>query len=206
MIGEGNKKQAKTAKSREKIIGCAIELLGENGYDNFTISALCKTYNISKGLLYHNFSGKDELFLICVRLCYERMLKFLNSSASIPTIEQYVELRLRFFKENPLLSRIFFESFIQTSSPVFDDIKKIRNSLIEFNRTVYLNYLSNVELRQGVSKQDALDYFDMVQKMFNSYYSSPAFKGEDINFLEEEHHRNLSKFLECIIWGIADKK
>lgn len=201
-----NKKNIKTKESKERIINCAIKMFGERGYDNFTISALCKTFGISKGLLYHNFSGKDELFLYCVKICYEKMLNFLNRDSVIPTIEEYVKLRLEFFKENPLLSRIFFESFIQTNSQVFDDIKKIRNSLIDFNRLVYSNFIATIELRKGISNQDAMDYFEMLQKMFNSYYSGPAFRSEDIDALEAEHRHTLSKFLECIIWGVSDKK
>lgn len=200
------KKNIRTERSKERIIRCAIMMLGEKGYDNFTISALCKTFNISKGLLYHNFSGKDEIFLCCVKICYEKMLNFLNKNSEIPTIEQYVELRLEFFKENPLLSRIFFESFIQTKSRVYEDIKKIRNSLINFNRLVYSNFLKTVKLRRGLSEQNAMKYFEMLQKIFNSYYSSPAFKSEDIDLLEMEHQHNLYNFLDCIIFGVTDKK
>ncbi len=200
-----NKKEIKTLKSKEKIIRCAIEMLGDHGYDNFTVSALCKNYDISKGLFYHNFSGKAELFLSCVKVCYQTMLDFFRSDSEIPTLEQYIALRLRFFRENPRLSRIFFESYIQTETAVFEEVKKIRSGLIAFNRSVYSRFLDTVTLRQGISREDAMEHFEMLQKMFNSYYSSPIFRKEDVEFLEMEHRLNFAKFLDCIIYGVVEK-
>lgn len=201
-----DKKAIKTIRSRERIIRCATELFGEKGYDDFAVNGLCTQYGISKGLFYHNFSGKDELFLRCVEDCYKKLLDVLTADSEIPGIERYIELRLRFFEENPHLSRIFFESFIQTEAPVFEGIKEARKSLIDFNRLVYSNFLNTIELRQGITREDAMEYFGMLQEMINRYYSNPVFRKEHVKFLETEHRKTLSKFLEYTIFGIVKKE
>lgn len=35
---------------------------GNNSYKNTSINNICKKYNISKGLIYHNFKNKDDLY------------------------------------------------------------------------------------------------------------------------------------------------
>ncbi len=198
------KKEEKTKISRDKILQSALKMFGEIGYDNFTINALCKEYHISKGLLYHNFSGKEELFLHCVDRCYHELLESLREGSQIPTIKIYIQRRLRFFKENPELSRIYFESLIQVNERLAREVHAIRKRLTDFNKQVYENFISSANLRSGVDEQEAVEYFELVQKMLNAYYSSPAIRGDRIDFLENEHEDRLEKFLEFMLYGVAE--
>ena len=53
------KKSEKTEITVSKIIDAAMVEFGKNGYAGGTVNNICKS-GIHKGLLYHNFSGKDE--------------------------------------------------------------------------------------------------------------------------------------------------
>ena len=59
-------KNEKTERTVAKIMESAMTEFGTNGYAGGTVNNICKA-GINKGLVYHNFSGKDELFLICFR-------------------------------------------------------------------------------------------------------------------------------------------
>ena len=61
------KKEEKTRLRREKIITAALFEFATKGYQVFVINELCKVDGISKGVLYHNFSGKSDLYLTCFR-------------------------------------------------------------------------------------------------------------------------------------------
>lgn len=61
-------KQAERAElTRQKIIRAAMKEFGANGYRGGTIGNICKT-GINKGLIYHYFSSKDDLYLECVKI------------------------------------------------------------------------------------------------------------------------------------------
>lgn len=199
------KQEEKTRITRERIVKAGIELFGTLGYSDFTINHLCKDYAISKGLFYHNFSGKDELFLTCVNETYERLLQFLKINHSdLKNPEEYIALRLQFFKEKPLLRRIFFESFICDNEMIYEKLGTIRASLTEWNKKVYMKYISEIRLREDISKEDAIQYFEWIQRMINGYYSSPIWNKMDIAKLEEEYEAGLSKFLKYVILGISE--
>ena len=73
------KKQEKTQITKERILAAAFTEFGSKSYDVASVNSICETGQISKGLLYHNFKGKDELYLICVKNCYDEMLAALKA-------------------------------------------------------------------------------------------------------------------------------
>ncbi|MEG2478711.1 MAG: TetR/AcrR family transcriptional regulator [Mucinivorans sp.] len=49
--------------TKEIIINCTFELLLTHGYDRVSISDIQKSAGVSRGLLYHYFSSKEDLFV-----------------------------------------------------------------------------------------------------------------------------------------------
>ena len=68
------KKMEKTEITVSKIIEAAMQEFGQNGYAGGTVNNICKS-GINKGLLYHNFSGKDELYMTCLRRSSKKLIR-----------------------------------------------------------------------------------------------------------------------------------
>lgn len=60
------KQQERQERSRREIFQAAMEEFGAHGYDKVSMENLCTRHGISKGMMYHYYSNKDELFLLCV--------------------------------------------------------------------------------------------------------------------------------------------
>ncbi|MDO4538485.1 MAG: TetR/AcrR family transcriptional regulator [Coriobacteriales bacterium] len=54
-------KTRKSAKTQERIVTCAAELMTERGSATFKMSEVSQNCNMSKGALYYYFSDKDDL-------------------------------------------------------------------------------------------------------------------------------------------------
>ena len=80
------KKEEKTEITKCKILAAAIQEFGANGYAAGSVNNICKT-GINKGLIYHNYKDKDELYLVCV--CRKAVK---TSSASLSIIRQKRDL------------------------------------------------------------------------------------------------------------------
>ncbi len=50
-----------TAPVRERIIGAAVALFAEQGYDSTSVQQIVARAEVTKGALYHYFASKDEL-------------------------------------------------------------------------------------------------------------------------------------------------
>ena len=72
------KQSEKTKRTKEKIMAAAMEEFGTKSYDAASLNTMCIENQISKGLIYHNFKNKDQLYLQCVGQCYAQMTEYLQ--------------------------------------------------------------------------------------------------------------------------------
>lgn len=200
------KKEKKTEITKEKIIAAAIEEFGTKGYINSSLNNICNNFKISKGLIYHNFKNKDDLYLVCVSRCFFEVTEYLKAQNIGSDLHRYMELRLRFFLKYPLYARIFFEAILQTPSKLINEIKEIKRDFDELNKSIYRSALQNLTLRNDVTEEDALDYYEIIQEMFNGYFSSSAYSNSDFTILISDHEERLRKILNFMLYGIAKEE
>lgn len=62
--------------ARFKILQVALNEFANYSYEKSSINRICSDGNISKGVMYHYFKDKDELYLLCIRYCYDTMVDY----------------------------------------------------------------------------------------------------------------------------------
>lgn len=200
------KQEDRTELTKERILLAAIQEFGTNGYASSTVNTICNKYKISKGLIYHNFEGKEELYLACVVRCFSEVTAYLKAKDIKDDLEKYMNVRLQYFSEHPLYARIFFEAVLQPVPELKDKIVEAKMELEQYNRELYRGAIKNITLREGITEQDAIEYYEIMQEMFNGYFSSPAYMGKDFGTLMNDHEQKLSKMLDLMIFGIGEKR
>lgn len=202
------KQKEKSQLSKDKILKAAILEFGTKTYENASLNSICSDHNISKGLIYHYFKNKDELYLSCVGACFGAFTSHLKSgqgnfSDIQADIQAYLNLRHDFFQENPNYSNIFFNAVLQPPSHLVDSIKVLIKEFEELNTNHYKAAISKIELRQGITEEEAVEYFLIFQEMFNSHFQSKAYETADFGALIESHELKLSKILNIMLYGIC---
>ena len=94
------KKSEKTEITIAKIIESAMDEFGTNGYAGGTVNNICKT-GINKGLIYHNFTGKDELYLTCLKKSCEKFIEYIYAHDGANNLTGYMSVRMDFFHTFP---------------------------------------------------------------------------------------------------------
>ncbi|MEG0249635.1 MAG: TetR/AcrR family transcriptional regulator [Peptostreptococcus sp.] len=199
------KKELKTKITKEKILNSAIKEFGEKGYFAAKINNICSD-GISKGLLYHNYKDKDELYLACVETIFNDITNYLKNQEINNDFEKYTKVRLKFFNENKEKASIFFEAVIKPPHELREEIQSLKKGFDSFNEDVYDKILLSITLREGVSKIEAKEYFKLMQNAFNGYFSSPTYNDMDISDIIVEHEDKLSSMLNYMLYGIAEKR
>lgn len=197
------KKEEKTELTREKIINAAILEFGTKGYEGASLNNICNDNGISKGLIYHNFKSKDEIYLLCIRRCFDTITTYLQEQNVDNDMHQYMELRFRFFSEHPLYARIFFESVLQPPKHLIVEMKELKKEFDELNTKIYHSALSKLTLRDSVTEQEALEYYSMVQNMFHGFFQYGVFQNDDFPALINAHETKLAKIIDLMLYGIA---
>lgn len=196
------KRTEKTALTVSKIREAALEEFGANGYAGGTINNICKR-GINKGLIYHNFKDKDDLYLACLESSCSKLVVLIEENGCISDQLQYMNIRMRFFKEYPNEAHIFFEAILQPQEKLRDRIQKILQPFEEINEKIYRSVVSGITLRDGITEEDAIAYFRQMQRMFNGYFSNSAYRYRALDEQIREHEMNLSKLLDFMLYGIA---
>ena len=109
----------------------------ERGYEEVTVDSICQKYEISKGMLYHYYSGKDALFLLCVQHTFQQLEEYLlermeqlEQKDPVEAMQEYFLLRESFFQENPQQKQIFEAALLRAPIQLTEQIEQIRQPLI----------------------------------------------------------------------------
>ena len=196
------KKELKTKLTQERIIEAALIEFSQKGYKAFGINELCKNHKISKGILYHNFSGKTEIYLACVRESFQKAVSIIRGeSGDIPSLVEYVERRHRFSKDFPHHSHVFFEAWMTAPAEIAEEVEKEKAVFEDLNRQVSEKLLAESTLKDHISQEQALDYLTFIQQLFRSYYLA-ASGSEEAGSLASQYENDLQKVLHLMIYGI----
>ena len=104
----GMTQKERQERSREEIYQAALEEFGTSGYDNVNMERICGNHGISKGMMYHYYSSKDALFLLCVERTFaelkdyvEQHAELLDGQDTLNDIREYFLIREHLFPAEP---------------------------------------------------------------------------------------------------------
>lgn len=196
------KKEEKTELTKAKIFSAAMKEFGTNGYLGGSVNNICKT-GINKGLIYHNFKDKDELYLECVKKSCEDLIDYVHTHRAEEGLVAYMSARMEFFKENELEAYLFLEARTNPPYQLTERIQKIYAEVDALNLAICEKELSKHELREGVSKEDALHYFSEIQKIYNLDFVSELNRKMTPQDQLALHEMNIQKMFDFMLYGIA---
>ncbi|MGI5888648.1 MAG: TetR/AcrR family transcriptional regulator [Oscillospiraceae bacterium] len=196
--------------TKEKILNAAMNEFSSRGYEGGTIGDICRT-GINKGLIYHYFSGKDDLYLTCMKISADAFVSYLEKERPAFTdqdaekmISRYMSTRVRFFEDYPEESRIFFEGLMAPPEELKEEISAILKPFTDLSREINQEAFSHIRLKKDITPEMASQAFTLTQAMFNSYFGSPAMQGKSIDSRIELHEKTIPELLSIILYGIAE--
>lgn len=195
------KQEEKTKLTRQKIIDVGIAEFGANGYEKANINSISSS-GIAKGLIYHNFATKDELYLECLRACFDEITAALSCPENIADYSVYFNKRISLFREKRAVAAMVLEALINPPKKHLEKIAEIRTQYDQMNAEWISKILEKYELRDGVTEESALKYLTLAQDMFNWYCTNPKFYSSEPEDLFELHERELPRIFEFMLRGV----
>lgn len=202
------KRKEKNLQSRRKIIDSALQEFSEKSYAEASLNSICSIGNISKGIIYHYFKDKDDLYLTCVRECFDSLTTYLSESFIADStdvkvcLQKYFTVRNVFFNENPIYLKLFCNAVTNPPEHLIKAIKEIRAEFDGLNISILTKLLESVKLNSGIAISEAVEHFRMYQDYFNVRYQL-----EQRNELSlEEHEEQCHRWLNIFLYGIINQE
>lgn len=202
------KREEKNALSRHRIIEAAIQEFSAKGYSGASLNTVCAEHGISKGIIYHYFKDKDELYLVCVKQCFEALTEYMKETLNSfsGTLEEKLQVyfngRMRFFAEHPLIFGIFADVSFHPQATLVEQINSCRKEFDELNISVLTELLSSQSVRKELSVPAIVEDFRMYMDFFNMRFKEVLKEGVSIENVLQEHEERCHRMLDILLHGV----
>lgn len=194
-------------RSRREIFQAALEEFGAQGYDSVTMDGICSRHGISKGMMYHYYANKDELFLLCVQDAFQALLAQIQKEAAelegqsaIDRIKNYFLIRERFFQAHPKQKMIFESAMLRPPRQLVEQIQALRAPIREMNRQFMSQVTAQMTLRPGLDREKVTRYLEGLESHFWSLAAQyqPEHSSQDLHSMLEV----AEDLLDVVLFGV----
>lgn len=205
------KREEKNILSRQRILDAAMTEFSRNGYDAASTNTICSEYGISKGIIYHYFKDRDELYLLCVKRCFDLITEYLSETARLMNgsaekrLQSYFDARLCFFSENRECLGIFIDAVFSPPKGLVPEIAKRRREFDKLNISVLTSLLESEPLCSGMSVETVVRDFSMYMDYFNLNYKTAMFFEQSSSALLHEHEERCHRQLHILLYGVLNR-
>lgn len=196
------KREEKNQLTRRRIMDAALTEFSEQGYGASSVNTICSARGVSKGIIYHYFQTKDELFLACVAECFDLLTEYLRDKvrpgegSAGAQLEEYFAAREKFFSEHPVYQRIFCEAVLTPPRLLKEEIQKRKEAFDALNIQILERLLEPVSLRPQISKADVIETFRQFQDFINANHQPEGF---------ERHEERCRRALNVLLYGVIER-
>lgn len=197
--------------SRERILTASLKEFGENDYFSASINNICKNNKISKGLLFHYYKNKDEIFLLCVENLFIDLSDYLKENFEFKhdnieeNLRDYIEKRFEFFHKFPYYEQIFFTAIFNPPKYLIYEINILRKPIIETNKYFWRQIIKGLNFKSNIVIEDVIeviigfgDYLHMKMQYGNLQHD------EDKSCMVEKYTKEYVDMLNMLIYGIVE--
>lgn len=150
-------------EKRDRILNAAISEFAHKGYKNASTNEIVKEAGISKGLIFHYFKNKKQLYLFLYDYLMEIMRKEYFEKPWVDEKDFLVKMRmasltkLELFRKYPLIFKFFLTAYSETDIEVKDDVADRNQKMIEINLPRIYDNIDLSNLRDGIDHQKAIN-------------------------------------------------
>lgn len=206
------KQEQKSALSRQRILDAALEEFSQKGYEAASLNTVWAEKGISKGIVYHHFKHKDELYLLCVQRCFDALTEHMQAAAAAlagtvqAQLRDYFDARLQFFAENPLYLGLFVDT-LDPPQKLLPRIVQLREQFDRLNIAVLTRLLESEPLRPGLSAQQLAEDFRMYMDYFNLHFKAACRSPRSQQEILREHEQACHRQIDQLLYGVfADRQ
>lgn len=206
--GSNMDRNEKNMQTLQKIMDHALLEFSKNSYREASLNSVCASGNLSKGIIYHYFKDKDNLYLVCVKECFDALTKHLrsipkeNSTSIEKALENYFDARIAFLGMHPIYCKLFCNVVMNPPAHLSDKIADITADFDALNLSMLTELISNVKLRSDVSIEEVVDVFREYQDFVNTRFQMQA--GEACTL--QDHENRCHRSLKILLYGVIDRE
>ncbi|MBY0148122.1 TetR/AcrR family transcriptional regulator [Neobacillus niacini] len=149
-------------EKQDRIINAAIKEFAQKGYDSASTNEIVKEAGISKGLLFHYFQSKKQLFFFLFDYCYKLVADEFYKKVDLTErdffkrVRQAVHIKMDLQSKYPEILTFIQEAFMQDSPEIKVEFDKKKQELNAINIGIIYDGIDLSKFREDVDPQKIL--------------------------------------------------
>lgn len=206
-------------EKKNRIIKAALKEFAVKGYEEASTNNIVKEAGISKGMIFHYFENKKNLYLYildyCAELYFQKTKEICEKShnSAFEKFNQLLEERTEWLKGEMYLGIIISNALLCNLPNELQLIATEKTqSLIERMKKVMLNNIDTLDFNENVDLNKVFDMFSFIfQALTMRYLKKYSFiqselKEEQVIKELEMMNKELTCFMEIIKYGVCKQK
>ncbi|MFL0168539.1 TetR/AcrR family transcriptional regulator [Candidatus Clostridium helianthi] len=151
------------SEKQNRILNAAINEFAEKGYENASTNDIVKEAGISKGLLFHYFKNKKQLFLFLYDYCIDVSLTEFYKKIDLNERDFFVRLRqihlikAELLNKYPKMLKFIEVANIEKSSDIENDLNVINKDELENASKRVFDGIDLSKFRDGIDIEKAIN-------------------------------------------------
>lgn len=148
---------------RRRILYAALAEFASRGYEAASTNAIAEAAGVAKGLVFHHFGSKEELFLTVNDEVTARLVPLFEKTVSeapkdlFARVLAWTEVKLRLVKDDPQALRFFLVAATDAPEPVRTEARRRSEAFMKNLFPKFFEGLDVSHLKSGVSPQEAFE-------------------------------------------------
>ncbi|MDP4153037.1 MAG: TetR/AcrR family transcriptional regulator [Bacillota bacterium] len=150
-------------EKRELIINAALKQFAQNGYEKASTNAIIKDAGVSKGLLFHYFENKKQLYVFLFQhsaeLILQELMKRLDKDQTdfFEKIKCSQNIKLDIMSRYPEMFNFLKSAYYDSNGEVREEIKKYTNLDLKESMAMLFSNTDNSKFKPGISLKEAIN-------------------------------------------------
>ena len=191
---------------RNKILQSALIEFSNKPYAQASLNKIIERADISKGIIYHYFKNKDDLYLSIIEIFFDEWIEYVKnnytygSSSLDDNLHEYFKVRNSFFEKYPVYLGLFYNVINVAPNNLKADIVILRNKFDELNIEILTYLLDETKLNARFDLNTVIDFYRVYQSVIDINYMS------NDNALDYEQRESIVKrLLDVFLYGIIER-
>lgn len=143
-------------EKQNRILNAAMKEFAQNGFDKASTNNIVKEAGISKGLLFHYFKDKKNLFLFLYDHCIDVSMKEIYEKVNLDErdffirLNQITSIKFELLEKYPEMFRFIEKAYMETSNTVKKDLDERNEELVKVNFTKVFEDIDTSKFREDM--------------------------------------------------------
>jgi len=143
-------------EKQDRIVNAAMKEFSQKGYDLASTNQIVKEAGISKGLLFHYFQNKKQLYLFLFDYGYDRIVEEfyqkidLSEKDFFKRTREAVMIKMELLTTYPDIFKFMEEALLEDSAEIKAELEKKKKEFIEINMEKFFEGVDYSKFREDV--------------------------------------------------------